>query len=259
MIFISHTAKDKAIVEPIALRLAEVYGQNNIFYDSWSIQPGDGIIDKMNEGLTDCKFFFFFVSKNSLQSKMVKLEWQNAILKASNGTAKLIPVKLDDCMMPALLLQTLYIDVFGKGLENAIRQMIDVINGANTFTALNQTYENIRGYITYKNLQNAIIEFRAETYLEPISRFLILLDNAESEISTKCISDNMFMNGFTENISLNNGEIHNVVSVSINRATSPGFPFKVELNSTTSLQIKGLMRAISEKEYNVIPTLVKNN
>ena len=67
------------------------------------------------------------------------------------------------------------------------------------------------------------------------------------------------LNGFTENISLNNGEIHNVVSVSINRATSPGFPFKVELNSTTSLQIKGLMRAISEKEYSVIPTLVKNN
>ena len=78
MIFISHTAKDKAIVEPIALRLAQVYGQNNVFYDSWSIQPGDGIIDKMNEGLTNCKFFFFFVSKNSLQSNMVKLEWQNA-------------------------------------------------------------------------------------------------------------------------------------------------------------------------------------
>lgn len=135
---ISHTAKDKTIVEPIALRLAQVYGQNNVFYDSWSIQPGDGIIDKMNEGLTNCKFFFFFVSKNSLQSNMVKLEWQNAILKASNGTAKLIPVKLDDCMMPALLLQTLYIDVFGKGLENAIRQMIDIINGANTFSSLNQ-------------------------------------------------------------------------------------------------------------------------
>lgn len=258
MIFISHTTKDKAIVEPIALRLAQVFGQSNIFYDSWSIQPGEGIIDKMNEGLSNCKFFFFFVSKNSLQSNMVKLEWQNAILKSSNGTAKLIPVKLDDCMMPALLLQTLYIDVFGKGLENAIRQMIDVINGANTFIASNQTYENIRGYITYKNPQNAIIEFRAETYLEPISRFLILLDNAKSEISTTCISDSMFMNGFTENVPLNNGEKYNVVSVSINRATSPGFPFKVELTSTTSLQIKGLMRATSEEEYNAIPTLIRN-
>lgn len=69
----------------------------------------------------------------------------------------------------------------------------------------------------------------------------------------------MFMNGFIENVPLNSGEKHNVVSVSINRATSPGFPFKVELNSTTSLQIKGLMRATSEEEYNAIPTLVRNN
>ena len=192
MIFISHTAKDKTIVEPIALRLAQVYGQNNVFYDSWSIQPGDGIIDKMNEGLTNCKFFFFFVSKNSLQSNMVKLEWQNAILKASNGTAKLIPVKLDDCMMPALLLQTLYIDVFGKGLENAIRQMIDIINGANTFSSLNQTYENVRAYIKKNSSSEMLIEFRAETYMEPISRYAILVKNEENDIIIKCESDAMF-------------------------------------------------------------------
>lgn len=259
MIFVSHTAADKAVVEPIALRLAKVYGQEKVFYDSWSIQPGDGIIDKMNEGLTNCKFFFFFVSKNSLQSNMVKLEWQNAILKASNGDAKLIPVKLDDCMMPMLLLQTLYIDVYGKGLENAIRQMIDIINGTNTFTPTIQAYENIRGYITYNSPQNALVEFRAETYLEPISRYLIILDNIQTDITTKCISDSMFMNGFTENIILNNGEQHNVVSVSTNRATSPGFPFKVEITSKAALQIKGLMRATSEQEYNSIPTSIKNN
>lgn len=75
-IFISHNCKDKVIVEPIAVRLAEVFGRDNVFYDSWSIQPGEGIIEKMNQELFDCDFFFFFVSKNSLQSKMVKLEWQ---------------------------------------------------------------------------------------------------------------------------------------------------------------------------------------
>ena len=29
MIFISHTSKDKPIVEPIALRLASIYGEDN--------------------------------------------------------------------------------------------------------------------------------------------------------------------------------------------------------------------------------------
>ena len=55
MIFLSHNSKDKIIVEPIAIKLREVFGQDNVFYDSWSIQPGDGIIDKMNEGLVVCK------------------------------------------------------------------------------------------------------------------------------------------------------------------------------------------------------------
>ncbi|MCD5561543.1 toll/interleukin-1 receptor domain-containing protein [Lactobacillus delbrueckii subsp. lactis] len=52
MIFLSHNKLDKAVVEPIAIRLSNLYGQDNVFYDSWSIQPGDGIIDKMNEGLS---------------------------------------------------------------------------------------------------------------------------------------------------------------------------------------------------------------
>lgn len=257
MIFISHTSKDKPIVEPIAIRLATVFGYDKVFYDSWSIQPGDGIIDKMNSGLAECKYFFFFVSKNSLQSNMVKLEWQNAIMKSSNKNAKLIPVKLDDCLMPALLLQTLYIDVYGTGLENAIRQMIDVINGANTFVSNNQTYENVRGYITRISDTESIIEFRAETYLEPISRYIVLLDNSKDDIATTCQSDGMFMNGFITDLTLNNGIKYNAISVSTNRATSPGFPFTIKISSKNDLKIKGLMRAISEDEYRGIPLILQ--
>lgn len=58
MIFLSHNSKDKVIVEPFANKLAEVFGRDSIFYDSWSIQPGDGIIDKMESGLSDAKYFF---------------------------------------------------------------------------------------------------------------------------------------------------------------------------------------------------------
>ena len=83
MIFLSHNFKDKPVVEQVALRLKNIFGQENVFYDSWSIQPGDGIIDKMNEGLTNCKYFFFFVSQSSLASNMVKMEWQNALFKAA--------------------------------------------------------------------------------------------------------------------------------------------------------------------------------
>ena len=127
MIFLSHNHKDKELVGTIAGRLSEVFGRDNIFYDDWSIQPSDGIIDKMNEGLANCQYFFFFVSKNSLNSEMVKLEWQNVLLKATKGQAKLIPVKIDDCLMPDILLQTLYVDIFGKGLENCVPATIPFV------------------------------------------------------------------------------------------------------------------------------------
>ena len=106
MIFLSHTKNDKPIVEPIAIRLAQVFGQDNVFYDSWSIQPGDGILDRMNDGLSKCKYFFFFVTRESLQSKMVTLEWQNALMKKLGGDTKFIPVKLGDCAMPVILMQS---------------------------------------------------------------------------------------------------------------------------------------------------------
>lgn len=174
LIFISHTRSDKPLVEPIAEKLSSVYGQDKVFYDSWSIQPGDGIIDKMDNALSKCKFFFFFVSRNGLQSKMVKLEWQNAIIQTTNGQVKFIPVKLDDSLMPAILLQTLYINFYNYGSETALRQMIDVIEGRNIFRqGETQEFQNIRAYIS--DVDGGIrIEFRAEAYMEPQSKFVIL-------------------------------------------------------------------------------------
>jgi hypothetical protein len=256
MIFLSYNHNDKELIDSIAKTLSEVFGQSNVFYDDWSIQPGEEIIDKMNEGLENCKFFFFFVSKNSLNSNMVKLEWQNALLKKTKNQIKLIPVKIDDCLMPGILLQTKYIDIFGQGLENGTRQIVDVINEKKTYQLEFQTYENIRGYIK-KESRGYILEFRAESYLEPQSRYLILLDNKEDDFTMECLSDGMTMNGFNEDIILNNGLKANAVSISIARGTSPGFPFVVKLvpKPDREIKLKGLMRAVNQKEYKLIPVI----
>lgn len=257
MIFISHTKADKPLVESIAQHLASVFGHESVFYDSWSIQPGDGIIDKMNDALLKCKFFFFFVSKKSLTSDMVKLEWQNAVLKATKGEIKIIPVKLDDCLMPAVLLQTLYIDVYGQGPENAIRQMIDVIHGKNTFVPnADGGYQNVRGYVSKKD-SSIKIEFRAESYMEPHSNYLILLENDESEISWTAIGESQFGSGFQKDLKLDNGQVSNALLMSRMTATSPGFPFVVELTAKNDSKIRfvGLMRQISRESFTGIPVI----
>ena len=94
-IFLSHNYNDKPLVEAVALRLANIFGQDQVFYDSWSIKPGDGIIDQMNKGLEAPEFVFFFVSSNSLKSDMVKLEWQNALYSATKGKTRLIPIRVN--------------------------------------------------------------------------------------------------------------------------------------------------------------------
>lgn len=257
MIFISHTHADKPLIETMAVKLASVFGQDSVFYDSWSIQPGDGIITKMNDALAKCKFFFFFVSKRSLTSKMVELEWQNAIIKATKGDAKLIPVRLDDCTMPPLLLQTLYIDVYSYGPEVALRQMVDVAQGRNIFRASeNEGFQNVRAHMS-KIDKGYQIEIRAEVYMEPHSRYLVLIENAENEIDFTVLNEGMFNGGFNKDIKLGDGRIFNALALSRQSPTTPGFPFTIKITSRDNNQVKvvGVMRAVSQHQYTSIPLI----
>ncbi len=259
MIFLSHNSKDKGIVEPFANRLADVFGRDKIFYDSWSIQPGDGIIDKMEEGMKSAKYFFFFVSQNSLQSNMVKLEWQNAIVNATNGKIKFIPIKLDSSTMPALLTQTLYLDVHSNGFEVVLRQMIDVINGKNTYTGETRTYENVKAHIKRVDEKEIDVEFYAETYMEPISRYAIVIKNEESDIQWKCETDKVVLSGFNkDSVTVAGLYKYNALAISVQRATTPEFPVKVNVKSKTRLDFLCVMREKVEGKYEMIPFDVIN-
>jgi hypothetical protein len=256
MIFLSHNYKDKVLVEQIAIRLRDIFGQDKVFYDSWSIQPGDGIIDRMNQALVDCKLFLFFVSKNSLQSNMVKLEWQNAVMKAAKGDLKIIPVKVDGCLMPPILLQSLYVDLFGQGLEIAVRQIVDVTQGRNTFAPGPQQFSNLRAYI-YPSGTSTIVECRAEHYLEPISHYLYLVENIESELSFSLKSGMMCQTGFNTNIKLDGARICNAKYFAVEKATVPGFPFLIEITPREGVILKlvGVMHEKKMNEWSLIPVV----
>ena len=65
MIFISYNHQDQYLVDMIARRLEIEFGRDNIFYDRWSIQPGQSIIGQMDQGLENYTTFFFMLSHNS--------------------------------------------------------------------------------------------------------------------------------------------------------------------------------------------------
>ncbi|WP_314727956.1 toll/interleukin-1 receptor domain-containing protein [Serratia liquefaciens] len=259
MIFLSYNHMDKEVVTPIANKLASIFSSENIFFDGWSIQPGDGIIDKMNEGLTSAKYFFFFVSKTSIQSKMVDLEWQNALLKATKGELKLIPVKLDDCLMPSILLQTLYIDLFGKGFEIALRQIIDVINQSNKNTDVSQqTYENVRAFVS-RNENKLSVDIKAITYMEPQARFAILTMNKNDEFGWWEKDAPMVQGVYKDNVvQLPNGEMANAIFFERQRPLSPGFPYSLEIMEKEGKEfiLIEVMHATSDDFYRTIPKIL---
>ena len=160
MIFLSHNFKDKDIVEPIAVKLKEIYGQENVFYDSWSIKPGESIIGKMNEGITNFKWFFYFISNNSLASSMVDLEWQSALFKSTKEKLRFIPIKLDDCHPPQILLNTLYLDMNADGFDNTLRNIFDIIN-ENETKSYKTKFENLQCEIKKINANKLNIVIKA--------------------------------------------------------------------------------------------------
>lgn len=255
MIFLSHTSKDKSIVEPIAIKLATIYGQDKVFYDSWAIQPGDGIIDKMNYGINQMNFFFFFVSRNSLNSSMVKLEWQNALYKSLNNKCKFIAIKIDDCQLPEIIQQNLYIDFYNYGFDVGFAQMVDVIDGKNTFHKTSQNFENVLGVVKRKTDYCFEIEIKTLHFQEPISRFIVLFDNKSDDINLNVTTDSFHTSSKGDNIELNNGQKYNYYSFGVSRATTPTFPVRITIEtiSKEKLLFRGLMRATSEKEYKGIP------
>ena len=227
-IFISHNSNDKQIVEPIAIRLSKIYGQNNVFYDSWSIQPGDSIIGKMNQGLEEFTTFFYFISQNSLDSKMVLLEWQTALNRAVNNEIKFVAVRISDCKIPAILQNSLYIDLYGEGIDDAVEKMRKTILSETVYKPLDNI-QNLRARAERINDNTIRVVVEALHYAENDPIMALACKNRLDEISV-CynVSDGMTIQR-SDRISVENGLVLNSKNVYIQRAIKPGFPFVFEV------------------------------
>lgn len=255
VIFLSHNHFDKPLVEQVALRLAAAFGQSQVFYDSWSIQPGEGIIDRMSEALGQCTHFFFFVSANSLKSRMVSLEWQNALLKATKGQCRFVAIRCDGSELPPIMAQSLYIDLYSVGLEAAVAQFADVVRGESTYRQPTQPFSNLCFSVSGTD-KDLTIEIKAKFYLEPIASFLVLIDNAASEFELKPINEDPYRGGFNENLTLNNGITINGVLVNVFRGITPPMPLRVQIKAVGSIPIRlrGVMHQKSHDFWDAVPS-----
>lgn len=81
-IFLSHSKKDKAIIEKIANDIR--YCGIDVWYDEWEIPPGESIRKKIFEdGIPNCDSFFVYLTPNSIDAYWVQKELDSAVIRES--------------------------------------------------------------------------------------------------------------------------------------------------------------------------------
>ena len=233
-IFISYNHNDKVLIDTVARRLELEFGRNNIFYDAWSLQPGDSIIGSMDAGLSEFTTFFFFVSPASLNSNMVKLEWQVALNRAINNNLKFVAVRITDCTMPTILTDKLYIDLYGDGLDSAIEKMRCVIKGENSYTPLDDI-QNLQAFIKQVDINHFDITVKATHFVVHNPIIAIGLTLPAEQFKVEPTSEGMVISG-RDIIVVNDGTEFTAARYELCRALVPGQPFllKLQLEGNTT-------------------------
>ncbi|MBL7067076.1 MAG: toll/interleukin-1 receptor domain-containing protein [Candidatus Marinimicrobia bacterium] len=107
-VFLSHASEDKErFVLDFARKLRE--SGVDVWLDRWEMLPGDSLVEKIfDEGLKEASAVIIVLSINSVNKAWVKEELNASIIKKINKGSKIIPVVLDNCIVPESLKSTLW-------------------------------------------------------------------------------------------------------------------------------------------------------
>lgn len=183
IIFLSHAHEDKDLVSNIAEELRQTFGEDKIFYDSWSMKPGDSLVGGMSKGLERCSHFFLFMSAISLQKPMVRLEWHNALMSSLKSESNFIPIRIDNISPPEILTTTLYLDMYNRGLPQTINDIKQLVHGNGLYNPKElKKFSNLSVKFEKKK-EDLKISVLAKKLVEPVNRFGFWLSDGKSPVA----------------------------------------------------------------------------
>jgi len=108
-LFLSYNKEDKDYVRKLAAALTLTGA--HVWFDEWTIRPGDSIPAAVEDGLSDFDIFLLVWSEAASQSRWVRTEMEAAVDRWIKGdSCRLVPVRLDTTPLPPLLRSIRYID-----------------------------------------------------------------------------------------------------------------------------------------------------
>jgi len=123
-LFLSHSAKDKAVVRPLAERLRQ--DGLKVWFDEWVLKPGDSIPAKIEEGLERSRVLVLCMSANGFGSDWAQLESGTFRFRDPlNKERRFLPLRLDDAPIKGSLTQFLYINWLPEAREHEYAKLID--------------------------------------------------------------------------------------------------------------------------------------
>ena len=119
--FLSHSSADKPLATKIfrALRDQAVA----VWFDRMELRPGDSLITRIADGITNSEYLLVLVTDNSKRSPWVQKELSIALTKEINGDGPTVsPLLLQGCDVPTCVADKLYvtIDSEANGIEEVI-------------------------------------------------------------------------------------------------------------------------------------------
>ncbi len=120
-VFLSHSSKDK----PFAIKLAADLVSRGIpvWLDSWEMETGDSIYQRLFAAIDKSTFLILALSPNSVQSRWVRDELAAGLEKESKlGRKVIIPVKLAGCDAPEAIKDRVHAD-FTTGYLNSLESL----------------------------------------------------------------------------------------------------------------------------------------
>jgi hypothetical protein len=125
-VFISHAGEDR---ERFVLRFGErLRGQGiDAWVSTWDILPGNNLVEKVfEEGIGEADAVIIVLSNNSIIKHWVREELSVAVVKKIEESLKLIPVIIDDCVIPESLKATVWVRI--PDIENYDAELDQIVN-----------------------------------------------------------------------------------------------------------------------------------
>lgn len=120
-VFICHASEDKPAARDLASALTK--RGTPVWFDEWEIRIGDSIVQRIDSALGTVSHLVVLLSQHAITRPWVQREFSSALMRQlSQQSIRVLPIRLDECQMPAILSDIKYADARG-GMEHVVAEL----------------------------------------------------------------------------------------------------------------------------------------